>query len=116
MTPEGGGNAADRDGLAERVERLRQLGQISARNLSKLAGASPNTVRNLVSGRTATLRGDILVGLARALGVTAEFLVSGGEESPTAGSVREALARAGYTADETLDTSVDSSDELAEEP
>lgn len=82
--------------LPARLERLRALGDISARALSLLVGASQNTVGRLENGITMTPRGDVLVALAQALGTTVEFLANGVGDEPTAAHVRSALANAGY--------------------
>ena len=86
----------DLSDLPARLERLRALGDISARALSLLIGASQNTVRRLENGISMTPRGDVLVALAQALGTSVEFLANGGGEEPSAAHVRAALANAGY--------------------
>ncbi len=83
-------------GLSRRLERLRELGDISARALSMLIGASPNTVANLEAGRSRTPRSDILLSLARVLGTSAEYLAFGQGECPSVATVRDALGLAGY--------------------
>lgn len=84
-------------GFPQRLERLRHLGNISASALSRLIGASRNTVGNLEVGISRTPRGDVLYGLAKVFGTTVEYLAAGEGEEPNATSVREALACAGYT-------------------
>ena len=82
--------------IGPRLEDLRQLGRISARKLSTLIGASPNTIRNIETQLCQAPRGDVLVALAKVLGTTVEYLVTGQEPAPTRQDVEQALAEAGY--------------------
>jgi len=61
------------------ADRLRELGK-SARGVSLEAGGSPDLIRNIMRGKSTAPRGPNLTRLADALGVTAEWLMTGDGE------------------------------------
>lgn len=77
--------------IGERLREARLLGELSARELSGLAGVAAGHVALLESGEREHPRSDTLVALARVLGVSLDWLVSGNGETPTVESVRAAV-------------------------
>lgn len=78
-------------------ERLRQLrtlvDDLSARELSQLAGVSDGLVALIESG-VREIGGRSAVGLSRVLGVSLDWLLVGSGEAPPEDAVREAVAAA----------------------
>lgn len=69
--------------LAQRIQdRLDALG-MSARHASELAGLSPDAIRNILRKPDSLPRGRTLVNLAKTLGVTPQYLLTGGESLPS---------------------------------
>ena len=69
--------------LAARLRRARALSGLSARELSKVAGLSASYV-SLVEAERSKLGAETASKLARALGVTMEWLIDGTGEEPDA--------------------------------
>lgn len=63
--------------LAERIRHLMEDRGVSAAELAKAAGARRQAVYQWLSGETKTLRGESLMGAARALRANPEWLASG---------------------------------------
>lgn len=70
----------DHNGFIDRIkQRLADL-DMSPRKASLLAGSSQDLIRGLLRGSNRTVRGDHLVGLARALKVSESWLITGEEQ------------------------------------
>lgn len=63
--------------LGTRVQKLRTAAGLSCEQLSKLAGMSPSYIGNLERGDIQSPSARTLLKIAKALGVSMEFLVSG---------------------------------------
>ncbi len=73
----------DHNGFVERVkQRLTDL-DLSPRKASLMAGSNQDLIRGLLRGGNRTVRGDHLVGLARALKVTESWLITGKDAAET---------------------------------
>lgn len=70
--------------FGERLRRARKVRGLGLRALAKAAGVSHATVSLLESGRQDAIEVKAAVALARALGVTVEWLVTGDGEEPKA--------------------------------
>lgn len=79
--------------LADRLREVRQLAGISARDASALAGLSPSHVALLETGRHRATT-DTASALARAFGVSIDWLVDGSGKPPTARAVRTSVEAA----------------------
>lgn len=55
--------------IGENIKRIREMKNISAYQLSKLAGVGSSTISQIESGKRQTLKGDTLNKIATALGV-----------------------------------------------
>lgn len=84
----------DLTGLGARLRHLRELAGLTYRELAALAGVCHTTLVSIESGRSLTPRVDVILGLARVLGTTAEWLGTGDGLAPSATRVRRALAEA----------------------
>lgn len=83
-----------RDTLGKRIERLRKLTELSARDLDFLAGLHSNHVRAIETGQIADISGRTLLAIAGVLGVSLDFLYAGDGKSPSPRAVRRAVAHA----------------------
>jgi transcriptional regulator with XRE-family HTH domain len=63
--------------LAQRLRRARDASELSARRLDKLAGLTPGHTTLIESGRRLNPTAATAAALARVLGVSLEWLVSG---------------------------------------
>jgi transcriptional regulator with XRE-family HTH domain len=82
------------DSLGSRVRYLRQLGGISASDLAHLAALKSRTHVGLIeNGTRQTPSGETVVAIARVLGTSAEWLITGEGDGPTEDDVRAAIAR-----------------------
>lgn len=82
------------EGVPKRVATLRELSGKSRYHLSRIAGLSPSHVGQLERGLRESPTAETLGRLARACGVSLDWLLSGTGKAPTERSVREALANA----------------------
>lgn len=80
--------------LAMRVAFARELSGLTPRGLSVIAGLDPTHVRLIETGERPKLYGETLVMLARALGTTAEWLITGDGNPPTRDEVLAGVERA----------------------
>lgn len=81
--------------LPDRLEHARALaGGLSLRELSKLAGLFGTHAALIESGRRTNIEGKTAVALARVLGVSTDWLLTGEGDEPTAEQVRAAVERA----------------------
>lgn len=80
--------------FAERLQATRKLAKLPAYELAELGGLSAGYVAHLERGRTKSPGLDALEALARVLGVTIDYLVSGTGPEPTEEHVVAAVARA----------------------
>lgn len=80
-------------GFYERVRELRTVGGVSARKLARLAGWNDTALSAAESGGGSMSAERALV-LAKVLGTTVEWLVSGEGVAPTEAEVLAAVARA----------------------
>lgn len=83
-----------RESLGKRLQRARQLAGISQSELSRLAGAKRSYVGLLERGVRTRPEARLLMALSAALGVRAEWLLTGQGPGPSARKVRAALAEA----------------------
>ena len=74
----------DLKGFAQRIEERLKALQLSPRAASMAASNSPDLIRNILRGQTKSVRGDHLVGLARALQTTESWLMTGMASNETA--------------------------------
>lgn len=74
--------------LGERVKRVREACDVSARTLSALAGLSNSAIGQLESGAIQELRAEATGNLAAAFGVSLDWLVRGDEPEPDMVAVR----------------------------
>lgn len=77
--------------LGRRVASLRRAAGIGARTLSLRIGATHSVIAQLESGDIQDLRSSLALPLARSLGVTVEFLLTGEGKAPTPEQVRAAF-------------------------
>lgn len=75
------------------MRMARSYAGLSARGLSALAGLAPSHV-NLIETRVENVGAQTVASLARVLGVTTDWLITGKGEPPTEESVRAAVKRA----------------------
>lgn len=86
--------------LGERLLILRRRQDLTQRALARSAGLNSNTLARVERGELKDLSGQLLAGLARALGTTTDFLLGLSEREER----EEDMARAvGVTADSLLD-------------
>lgn len=78
--------------FGDRLARARELGGLSARKLSALAGLASGHV-TLIEHRRKTVEARTAIRLANALGVSPDWLIEGKGEPPTARQVKRALGR-----------------------
>lgn len=81
--------------LAKRVTKLREMGGISARALSVLAGLSPSFLGQLERGEFSGLGAESAMRIAAVLGVSVDHLIHGSGDPPSADRVLEAVRVAG---------------------
>lgn len=80
--------------FAERLRSTRELGEVPAYELAKLAGLSAAYVGHLERGRVKKPGMDAVASLARVLGVSIDYLVAGTGDPPTKDSVMSAIQSA----------------------
>jgi transcriptional regulator with XRE-family HTH domain len=80
--------------FAERLRATRELGEIPAYKLAELAELSGGYPAHLESGRRENPGMDAIGKIARVLGVSIDYLVSGTEPAPTKEQVMAAVAAA----------------------
>lgn len=83
-------------GFYSRLKRLQTIGRVSGRKLARLVGWNETSLsaaehRGVIGADMSATR---VLALAKALGTTVEFLVTGEGEEPSEEDVRAALARA----------------------
>lgn len=81
-------------GLGERIKRLRHLGSINSTELSEAAGMSRGMVSMLETGAVSDMTTANASALARCLGVSLAFLLTGEGPEPTARQIVEAFLTA----------------------
>lgn len=77
--------------LGCRVAKLRRAAKLSARELSLAIGASHGVVAQLECGTITDLRSSFIPRLAKALGTTSDYLLTGEGSEPTPEQTREAF-------------------------
>ena len=89
-------------GFSDRLRRAIDLGGVTISEAARLARLSTNAVQFYLSGRRENPSGESAVQIARALGVSLDWLLTGTGEEPTANDVLAAVerARAAATPDE----------------
>lgn len=84
----------DKPTLASRLQTLREYSGMSARVLSELAGLQPTHFALIESGERPHPAAETMVHVARILGTTVEWLVTGEGRAPTEREVRAAAGAA----------------------
>lgn len=84
----------DRSTLASRLQTLREYSGMSARVLSELAGLRPSHFTLLESGERPHPSAETVVRIARILGTSVEWLVTGEGRAPTQREVYAATSAA----------------------
>ena len=80
--------------VGQRIERLRKLAGLSARELDALAGLRAGHCRAIEVGPREQIAHDTVRKIAWVLGVTTDWLGSGEGPAPPKATVRESVARA----------------------
>ena len=80
--------------LVERLRQARQLGGVTGADLGVRAGLSKGAVSMIESGNRPDPSGSTVAALAKVLGVSADWLLSGTEPGPDAEAVKAAVALA----------------------
>lgn len=87
--------------ISVRLREVREAAGISARELDRLAGLTPNHT-SLIEGRAGCeLRSGTLEALSEALGISLDWLVRGVGREPAPARLRDAIRRARARADAT---------------
>lgn len=81
-------------GPSHRLQHARELSGLSARRLGTLAGLSTATVALIESGERKAPSAETLARLAKVLGVSLDWLISGAGDPPDEATVRAAVAAA----------------------
>lgn len=84
----------DEQGFRARLRQARELAGESPRSLSLRIGTSHGTVGNVEGGHVADPGINLLKGIADALGVSLDWLVSGTGDPPTAEQIKAAVEAA----------------------
>jgi transcriptional regulator with XRE-family HTH domain len=82
------------DSISTRIAAARQLAEISAAHLGRLAGLSRSAVALIESGERENPEGRTVSSIAAVLGVSTDWLLNGTGEPPAAEGVRSAVAQA----------------------
>ncbi len=89
-------------GFSDRLRRVIDLGGVTIAETARLSDLSTNAVQFFLSGRRENPSSESVVALARATGVSLDWLLTGEGKEPTANDVRAAVeaarARAAATA------------------
>lgn len=85
---------ASSEDIADRVEILRGLGEVSQRELSDLAGLSPSHIRKIERRDRPNFGVDAASAICDATGSTADWLIRGLGSPPAKRTVMRALALA----------------------
>jgi transcriptional regulator with XRE-family HTH domain len=80
------------DSISTRIATARQLAEISAAHLGRLAGLSRSAVALIESGERENPEGRTVAAIAAALGVSTDWLLNGTGAAPTAKSVKAAVS------------------------
>ncbi len=80
--------------VVERLRKARGLAGLTGSELGTLAGLSKGTVSMIESGNREDPSGSTVAALARVLGVSADWLLSGTEPEPSEEQVKAAVAAA----------------------
>jgi transcriptional regulator with XRE-family HTH domain len=83
-----------REGLIDRIQRLRGLASLSARELGGLAGLHHAHVSLLEKGDGQRVSVSTIFQIAEVFRVSLDWLIKGAGEEPTAEHVRAAVSRA----------------------
>lgn len=76
-----------------RVEYIRDLAGVSAREFDRLSGLAEGHTRLIETGKRPRLEVDTVRGIARATGCSLDWLVNGTGDAPTAKQIRAAMLR-----------------------
>lgn len=81
-------------GIGERLRWARESAGISQRKLARLAGLKSEMHVRIIEGGDAAkgIESTTAIALATALGVSLDWLLTGGEPQPSADAIREAIA------------------------
>lgn len=80
--------------VVERLKQARTMAGLTGSELGKLAGLSGGVVSMIESGNRKDPSGSTVAALARVLGVTADWLLTGSEPDPTEEQVKAAVTAA----------------------
>jgi transcriptional regulator with XRE-family HTH domain len=80
--------------IGEKLKAARELGNISSRELDRLAGLREGVSWKVESSKTGNVETKTLAAQARVLGLDLEYLVNDAGTKPTRDSVQAAIARA----------------------
>jgi len=80
--------------VGERIQKLRERAELSARELCRLAAISEGHVALIESGHVRHVGGDTVLKIARVLGTSADWLLSGEGREPSDSAIRSAVAAA----------------------
>lgn len=80
--------------LAERLRTLREQGEVSGRELARLAGLAEPHISMIERGARPRIGAAVAEKIARTLGCSLDWLLLGQGEPPSADSIRTAIARA----------------------
>lgn len=80
--------------IGQRVSRARALGDVSSRELSSLAGLSPNWLGQLERGDIEDTKTAVAARLAEVLGVELDWLITGAGPEPTEDQIATAIDKA----------------------
>jgi transcriptional regulator with XRE-family HTH domain len=83
----------ERDDFGGRIERLRLLGGLTARELDRLAGLQPGHVRHIERGLRKHVSADTIAGIADVFGVSSDLLFRGIGTMPDRAEVCAGIAR-----------------------
>ncbi len=80
--------------VVERLREARKKADLTGAELGKLAGLSGGVVSMIESGNRKDPSGSTVAALAKVLGVSADWLLTGAEPEPTEEQIRAAVAAA----------------------
>lgn len=80
--------------LVERLRHARHLAGVTGADLGVLAGLSKGAVSMIESGNRTDPSGSTVAALAKVLGISADWLLSGTEPEPDAKTVKAGIAAA----------------------
>lgn len=77
--------------LAERVRWAREVAAVSARELADLSGCTAGHISMIETGRRDNLTSEAATGIARAFGVSLDWLINGDGKDPSERAIRAAV-------------------------